>query len=454
MTEKQSNLALTVYQGVGLVRERRKITFVKGGNSVNFTDVAASIKPESVKFVSLTDPDGTRVMEQNYVYDLVDSEALFRRFIDQTITVTAKDGTVYVGKLLSADHRIVLQSETGELYMLQTDSLRDVQFPSLPDGLITRPTLHWLIYATHAGEHDIELTYLTDDISWDATYNLLLARDNKMLDINGWLTLYNNSGTGYANTHLKCVAGEINVIGRNHRATLSKRSNVSQFMSAPPEEVQQRDLFEYKLYEVPYPVTVSDNETKQIEFIVGKKVPAKTTFLYSYIQFMSYSKEPILDMTSGNSPKTHAGVYLEFTTDKDGGINADLPEGTVHVYQEDADGTALLIGENTIKSIPKGEKVSIPLGYAFDVLGERRQTLFHLVAEKVLQETFEIKLRNRKATETVEIRVPERLFRWSNWQILTASMDYIQKDSATIEFVASVAPNEEVVILYTVQYSW
>ncbi|HRF97952.1 MAG TPA: hypothetical protein PLZ51_22255, partial [Aggregatilineales bacterium] len=122
---------------------------------------------------------------QNYVYDLVNSEALFRRFIDQIITITAEDGTVYVGKLLSADHRVVLQAETGQLYLLDASRLRDVQFPSLPDGLITRPTLHWLIYATQAGEHDIELTYLTNDISWDATYNLLLARDTKTVDVNG-----------------------------------------------------------------------------------------------------------------------------------------------------------------------------------------------------------------------------------------------------------------------------
>lgn len=454
MTEKQSFLALTVYTGLGLVRERRTITFAKGGNIVNFTDVASSIKPESVKFVSLTDPAGTRVVEQNYVYDLVNSEALFLRFIDQTISVTAEDGTVYVGKLLSADRRLVLQAESGQLYLLDSSRLRDVQFPSLPDGLITRPTLRWLIYSPLAGEHDIELTYLADDISWDATYNLLLARDNKALDINGWITLTNNSGTTYADAHLKCVAGEVHMVpkrgGSRFEAFLSRSASFDE----EPEAVEQRDLFEYKLYEVPHPVTVGNNETKQIEFIISKDVPAKTTFLYSHTRFIAYSSEPHLDMNLGNSPVIQAGVYLEFTTDRENGADADFPAGKMRVYQNDVDGSALLIGENMIKHTPKGEKVSIYLGKAFDVLGERRQTLFHLVAEKVLQETFEIKLRNRKASETVEIRVPERLFRWSNWQILTASMEYIQKDSATIEFVATVAPNEEVSILYTVQYSW
>ncbi len=133
-------LALTAYQGTGLVRERRKLTFTEGVNIVNFTDVASSIKPETVKFVSLTDPDGTRVIEQNYVYDLVSSEALLRRFIEEIITVTAEDGTIYTGKLLNADNQIVLQNEHGQISVLQSHNLRDMQFPSLPDGLITRPT--------------------------------------------------------------------------------------------------------------------------------------------------------------------------------------------------------------------------------------------------------------------------------------------------------------------------
>ncbi|MDX2079095.1 MAG: hypothetical protein SFZ02_21880 [bacterium] len=452
MTEKQSNLALTVYQGIGLVRERRKITFAKGGNSVNFTDVAASIRPESVKFVSRTDPDGTRVVEQNYVYDLVNSEALFRRFIDQTITVTAEDGTVYVGKLLSADHRVVLQSETGQLYVLRIDSLRDVQFPSLPDGLITRPTLHWLIYANQAGEHDVELTYLTDDISWNATYNLLLARDNQTVDINGWLTLTNNSGTTYSNAHLKCVAGEVNIVPKRpfSHGIVAKRSDFFE----EPRDVVQRDLFEYKLYEVPHSVTMANNETKQIEFITAKHIESNIYFVFTRDQQAVFNHEPSIDRNSWQVKYQHIEVYLQFSTATINGVGADLPAGRMQVYQNDVDGSALLIGENTIKHTPKGEKVSVYLGKAFDIVGERRQTVFHLVAEKVLQETFEIKLRNRKTTERVEIRVPERLFRWSNWQILTASMDYIQKDSATIEFVASVPPNEEVVILYTVQYSW
>jgi hypothetical protein len=145
---------------------------------------------------------------------------------------------------------------------------------------------------------------------------------------------------------------------------------------------------------------------------------------------------------------------LEIKTDKTAGLDADLPAGEIRVYQADIDGAALLIGENRIKHTPKGETVSIFLGHAFDIIPEAHQTQFNQIAEKVLQESFEIKIRNRKSSEAVEVRVVERLFRWRNWQILNASMAYTQKDSVNIEFRPTIPPDGEVVITYTVQYSW
>jgi len=464
MTER-TFLSLTVYNGVGLVRERRKLTFAKGGNVVNFTDVASSIKPESVKFLSLTDPEGTRILEQNYVYDLVNSEALFVRFIDQLITVTSEDGTIYHGQLLSADHRIILQSENGQLVVLRMENLRDVQFPSLPDGLITRPTLRWLIFANQAGEHEVELTYLTDNIHWKATYNLLLARDNQTLDLNGWITIDNHSGATFAKTHLKCVAGQVNIELPRKRSFPVMDGTAHYMLSASAfdfseGDVEERDLFEYKLYEIPRLAHVNNNETKQIEFLVLKSVPVtmyfvcgKTDWRVGGSRFGISTTEPYLN-NDGQSDDLSATIFIEFKAIETDKTEVDLPAGEIRVYQADTDGAALLIGENKISHTPKGEKVNIYLGKAFDIAGERTQTQFNQIAEKVLQESFEIKIRNRKLSEAVEVRVPERLFRWRNWQILSASMAYTQKDSANIEFRPTIPADGEVVITYTVQYSW
>lgn len=296
-------------------------------------------------------------------------------------------------------------------------------------------------------------------MTWNATYNVLLARGNQQLNLNGWITIENHSGTTYHNSRLKCIGGEISIIPKRQTGSLVKEFAQMKSMLRSydePEDVEQRDLFEYKLYDVPYLTTIRNNEIKQIEFVIAQHVPAKTYFVCSKENSDRFSyrhtNEPDLDRYL-LTEKLRAAVYLQFSTAKDG-IDADLPAGNIRVYQEDVDGAALLIGENKIKHTPKGEEVTIYLGKAFDIIGERTPTHFELIGEKVLQESIEIKLRNRKSSESAEVRVPERLFRWSNWQILNANMDYTQTDAANIEFRLTLPPNGEGVIRYTVQYRW
>src|SRR5690606_9821156 len=223
---------------------------------------------------------------------------------------------------------------------------------------------------------------------------------------------------------------------------------------APTPGVAQREFFEYQLYEINRPVTVADNETKQVEFVTGTDVPANTFYVYnSFPGFYGYYG-PITDQGYGISGITDVQNWMEFSTGEENGLGADLPAGRIRVYQEDVDGAALLIGENSIDHTPMGEDVTIYLGNAFDLVGERTQTNFQFIADNVLEETYEIKLRNRKDDQAVEIRVPESLFRWSNWEILNSSDEYTQIDSSTIEFRVMVEPGEERVITYTVRYSW
>ncbi|MBA3868982.1 MAG: hypothetical protein H0X30_07500 [Anaerolineae bacterium] len=145
---------------------------------------------------------------------------------------------------------------------------------------------------------------------------------------------------------------------------------------------------------------------------------------------------------------------MEFTTGKENNLDAALPAGRVRVYQQDVDGSALLIGENSIDHTPKGEQIKLFLGNAFDLVGERKQTDFKIIASNIIEETFEIHLRNRKENQAVEIRVPERLYRWSNWEILNSGDTFTKLDSSTIEFREIVQPGEEKVLTYTVRYTW
>jgi len=283
----------------------------------------------------------------------------------------------------------------------------------------------------------------------------LLDSAETNLDLEGWVTLNNQSGRAFENAQLKLVAGEL------HRLPVTGTMDSAVPTATPAgirmrdeEQVTQRQFSEYQLYAVERPVTIGNNEIKQIEFVTGTDIAANRYFVYDASQpFWGYYS-PIVDQYYGQTGVTDVQTYLEFSTGEESGLGRDLPAGRVRVYQEDIDGSALLIGENTIDHTPEGEDVNLYLGNAFDLVGEHNQTDFRLVSDTVLQETYEILLRNRKDDQTVEIRVPEHLFRWSNWQILSSTHTYTQLDASTIEFRVQVPPGEEVAVSYTVQYSW
>lgn len=449
-------VSITIYnQGSALIQDRRTFPLTAGESTVDFTDVASTIDGTSVSIKSLTDPTGTAVLEQNYVYDLVDTSALLMRYIDQMISVTMGDGTTYSGILLSGAYGdIILRQDDGQVVVLHSAEARDIRFPSLPSGLITRPTLRWLLNSTAGGDQQMELRYLANGMTWTADYNVTLAGDNKSLDVNGWVTVTNTSGTSYTDAQLKLVAGDVNRIVEQYPGEYYAEDMAVRAMAAPTPQVEQREFFEYQLYEVARRVTLGNNQTKQVEFVTRSGVPANTFYVYEGSgTFYGYGG-PIYDQSYGTFGITTVGTYLEFSTGADGGLDADLPAGRVRVYQQDTDGSALLIGENTITHTPKGEKVELYLGNAFDLVGERRQTAFQFISDNVVQETYEIRLRNRKDTDTVEVRVPETLYRWSNWQILNSSAEYTQTDSSHIEYRVQVPPQGETVITYTVQYTF
>jgi hypothetical protein len=451
----EAGVALTVYnQGTALVRDRRQFDLQQGVNELRFGDVAASIDPTSVLFSSLTDPRGTSVLEQNYEFDLVGAPALLEKYIDQEIRVVTQDGTLYTGRLLSGRGDIILQEDDGRVTVVGADDIQEFSFPELPEGLITKPTLVWRLLASRDGRQDVEITYLTGGVSWQADYVVRLGADDRTIDLDGWVTINNLSGATFRDALLKLVAGDLQRLLEGKAA-----ADVAEFMAMPTataEVIQQREFFEYHLYEVPRPVTVRDNETKQIEFVRAPGVAAQKFFVYDGSQcqsgywYCALSGYPQTDPSYGVVSNPKVMVMVEFDTED---VEADLPRGRVRVYQEDVDGAALLIGEDTIDHTPKGEIVRLYVGDAFDIVGERIQTDFSLPSPKSVEETYRLVLRNHK-DEAVEVRVVEHLFRWSNWRILRASHDYERMDSSNIEFRVSVPADGETEITYTVLYSW
>jgi len=446
---------LTVYnQNLALVKDRRTIELESGVNEIAFRDVAKLIKPATVLFRSLTDPEGTTVLEQNYEYDLVGSQKLLEKYVDQKITLITEDGSAYTGTLLSGTQDVILQDEDGAVTLIRQDQVREFSFPSLPEGLITKPTLLWLLEADEEGEHDIEVTYMTEGINWQADYVLLLNQEDTEIDLEGWITLNNNSGATYRDAKLKLIAGEIHRAPEAvpYPALAEERIMALAATGGPP--VEEREFFEYHLYEVQRPVTVKDRQTKQIEFTSASGASATKFFVYDASQLPFYYRyAPITEPSYGQTGNRKVMIMLEFENSEDAGLGVPLPKGTVRVYKEDIDGSTQFVGEDTIDHTPKDETVQLYLGDAFDIIGERKQTNFLKLGTRSIEESYEVTIRNHK-DEDVEVRVVEHMFRWTEWEIEETTHEYTKTDSRTIEYRVEVPSDGEVTIEYTVRYRW
>ncbi|HET9032217.1 MAG TPA: hypothetical protein VFN25_04855, partial [Dokdonella sp.] len=410
--------------GYALIRDGRKMKLAAGNGVLRFTDVAKRIDPTTVAFESLTDPAGTRVIEQNYQYDLVNSEKLLERYIGEKIAVDQMRGNEVErisGTLLSAQSgSVILQRDSGEVLSLSNFS--NVSFPSLPGGLITKPTLVWLVNASKAGTHDTRVSYQTQGMTWWSDYNITLREsgDQCAMDLSSWVTIVNQSGASYPAAQLKLVAGEVN------RAPAAAPNRVMMMKSrgaAVAEEADQgfseSSLFEYHLYTLGRRSDLPDNSTKQLElFPTAVDVACKKQLVFTASpQARGYWSQPIADQGYGATAEGTVGAYLEFDNKKANQLGVPLPAGRMRVNQASADGTLEFIGEDVIKHTPRNEAVRIKLGNSFDVVGERRQTGFTMdSAGKKIDESFEISVRNRKQSSTTVI-VREYLYRWSTWTI-------------------------------------
>src|SRR6187455_808011 len=390
--------------GYALVRDDRDMKIKQGRSQLSFTDVAALIDPTTVTFSSLTNPS-TRVLEQNFQFDLVSTQKLLLKFIDRQITVDKSSGnsvTPITGTLLSAIDGIVLRGTDGSIYSLP--AYTSVRFPDLPGGLNTRPTLVWDVSSPAGGTQKARVTYQTGGITWWADYNLIFNEgadaNSGLLDLSAWVSIINQSGATYADAKLKLIAGEV------HRAEpvldRAMRTKVMEMAVAAPQAAdgfEQKDFFEFHLYTLGRTTTLPNNSTKQIElFDQAKQIPAKKVLLYYGAVQPYFYPDPYTDRNMGVAMNTKVDVYLEFKNDKQFGLGVPLPAGRIRVSQLDAADTSLeFIGEDKIDHTPKDETVRVKLGSAFDVVGERRQTDYSVDTKaRWLEEAFEIKVRNHK----------------------------------------------------------
>ena len=429
---QEKSVALTVYHdNLALVREVRTLEIQKGESEVAFQDVAAHIDPTSVYFTSLTAPDQVAILEQNFEFDLVNASKILAKYVDQEIELRGKDGLSYSGTLLSASgSEIILRRSDGRIKIVSRGQVQHMDFPRLPEGLITRPTLVWKLRSTRNAKHRVEVGYLTSGIKWHAEYVAVTNQGDTQLELSAWVSLDNKSGASYENAKLKLVAGDVHRARRELEPLALAKTMVR---AAEPDQFREKAFFEYHLYTLDRPTTVANNQIKQISLFPPTEVPV--TKKYSY---------------NGARDKRLVRVNLEFENRKAAGLGKPLPEGKIRVYKRDDDGALVLVGEDFIEHTPKDEKVRVYVGNAFDLVGERVQKERRTISRNTHEETWEIKLRNHK-DKAVEITVVERF--QPGWEILRSTHEYKQKDALTVEFHVNVPKDGETVVEYQVRYN-
>ena len=454
------SIQITVYSGgFALVKDTRGVNLVKGNNSIEVEDVAARIDPTSVLFKSITAPNSVSILEQNYQYDLISPDNILKKSVGKVLAFTSFDsnGKPYIqaGTLLNpaGQNELVIKGDDGSLVLRPQGQ---VAVQSMPEGLHPRPTLNWLLASDIAGEQQTEISYITDGVGWKADYVVLVNKDDTKLDLSGWVTMNNTSGAAYKDAKLTLIAGDVRRIQpvQQRRGGYGDVYAMDSMAAAP--QFQEKSFFEYHMYTMARPTTISDNETKQLALLGASNVPVKKDLVYDGRQawwrnwwYPGQTGHPGQGYDTSNYHKVN--VTLEVKNSKENSMGMPLPKGKVRVYKLDDDGSQQYVGEDEIDHTPKDEKLRLYIGDAFDIVGDYKVASYRQVSKNVVEEDFEVSVRNHKETP-VTVRVIDHV--WSDWKVTKSSTEHTKTDAHTIEFPVKVAANGETKVTYTIRTAW
>ena len=332
-------------------------------------------------------------------------------------------------------------------------------FPSLIGDTVLKPSMNWLVQTDKPGKFDAELSYVTGGLSWEADYNLVAPEKGDTVDLVGWVTIQNHSGTVFDNSRIKLMAGDVNKIQMPSTRIVGGLVAEMKAADAAAPVVTEKSFDEYHLYSLARPTTLHDQETKQVEFVSAMGVKSTRFYLYDGSRvdprYGYYQPEQIRnDPEYGTQLNPKVAVMQEFVNSEANHLGIPLPKGRLRFYRRDTDGHLEFTGENVIDHTPKDETIRVYTGNAFDITGERKRTDYHVDSnQRWMEESFQIRVRNHKK-DAVTVRVLEHMYRWSNWKLTAQSDQYRKLDSRNIEFRVQVPPDGEKVVTYTVHYWW
>lgn len=446
---QQEDVALTVYNGgLALVRDVRSVTLPPGELHLRFEDIAATVNPATVHLRSLSQPGRLPVLEQNYEYDLLDPQKLLQKYVGREVTLvrtTMESGSSKTTEVTAT----LLALNNGPVWRVGNDivtgmSADHYRFPDLPDTLYSRPTLVWALDNAGGASHRVEAAYLAGNIAWSADYVLTLDRQGRAGDLDGWVTLKNNTGTAFTRAKLQLVAGDLHKVEADSgRANFAMQASLA---AEARDEMAEQAFSEYHLYTLARRTTIANAETKQLALLHGTDVPVARRYVVDGQQWIYRNRHQ-----PGTPIKDVVKVFYDFKNDAASSLGMPMPAGVVRIYQTDPNGQVQYVGEDRIGHTPKDETLAVQIGSAFDVVCERRQTDFQDLGSSTYELAYEVTLRNRKESAiTVEVNEPIG----GDWTIRSSSHRWTKTEAFAARFALPVAAGAEATLRYRVRVTW
>jgi hypothetical protein len=450
----QKALAVTIYNdNLALVKDQRLVRLPKGEARLAFQEVSAQIRPETALLRNLTEPKGFFVVEQNFDFDLLTPQKLLEKYVgEKVMVVSQKPNANGLGSTELREEATVLATNSGVVLQfadrIETSVPGRLVYPKVPANLRARPTLVITLASGAEKAQALELSYLTGGLSWKADYVANLSADERTLDLNGWVTLGNQSGAAYPNATLQLVAGDVNRVRETWSPQTAMMTAGRSMEKAPA--MKEESLFEYHLYTLDRPTTLAANQTKQVALLSAAGVPVRKEYRLEGQSWWYTSAQSDL------GDKLKAGVFVEFDNTESHRLGMPLPKGVIRVYKRDSEGRAQFVGEDRVDHTPKHETVRLKLGEAFDVTARRKQTDFKLLGRfgrygSSSESAYEVVIKNAKK-EAVTVLVVEPIH--GDWEMVQASQDWKKTSAGTARFEVKVPAEGAVTLTYRVKARW
>ncbi|MPT48753.1 MAG: DUF4139 domain-containing protein [Sphingobium sp.] len=437
----QGDVSVTIYNdNLALVQDVRQLNIARGISRIEFADVSAQIRPETLSFAA----DGAAIIEQNFDYDLLSPAKMMEKSVGQIVTIVRTNPatgseTREQAKILAVNGGVVMQIG-NRIEVLRDDKLPvRVVFDKVPNNLRARPTLSVRVDSDRAGTRPASIRYLTPGLGWSSDYVALFDAKAGKVDVQGWVTLTNNSGTTYTNANTVLVAGSVNQGNSSYTGRPSRPGVMASPIRTPGVETANREqLGDFYLYPIAGRTTIATNQTKQVSFLDVQNVPAQAGYEY------------VNDWLNSSDEAQSANSVVRFSSSRTGGLGDALPAGTVRFYMKDASGAPQFIGENQLGHTPMGSELSLATGQAFDVkvkpVVEQRQRL----SDTKWRTTMRYELSNAKAEPvTIDLVQSGLDFGWADTRITAESIKSERKNSNAALWKVSVPANGNAVVTAT-----